>query len=88
MLLTGAGVVQELGSRGQPVRRRRQEKRASGLDVRVVDLRLERRLGDLRLRVKEDQLPLPPASLPPGLLLCKRSHLGGRREEKMLGPHV
>lgn len=61
---------------------------ASGLDVRVIDLRLEHRLGELRLRVKEDQLSLPPAPLPPGLLLCRRSHLdlGGRREEKYKDP--
>lgn len=72
------------------MRRRRREKRASGLDVRVIDLRLQHRLGELRLRVKEDQLSLPPASLPPGLLLCRRSHLevGGRREENIRPPCI
>lgn len=69
------------------MRRRRREKEPSGHNVRVIDLRLQHCLGELRLRVKEDQLSLPPASLPPGLLLCRRSHLDvGRQKEENIRP--
>ena len=62
VLLTAAGVVEELGGRKDPARGRRQETRAFGLDQRVVDLLLKLLLRELRLRVEEDQLP-PPSLL-------------------------
>lgn len=74
-LLTGAGVVEELSSREHPVRGRRQERRTSGLDLRVIDLLLQHPLGELCLRVEEDQLPLPP---PPGSHLRRRHVLDTR----------
>lgn len=59
VLLTGAGVVEELSSSGHPVSRRRLKEWRPGLNLRVVNLLLQLLLGDLCLRVKEDQLPLP-----------------------------
>lgn len=71
VLLTGAGVVEELSSSGHPVRRKRWEEWTPGLNLRVADLLLQLLLGELRHRVKEDQL-LPP---PLGLHLWRRPNL-------------
>ncbi len=60
VLLTGAGVVEELRRGEHPVRRWRQEKWTPGLYEGVVNLLLQLLLGDLRLWVEEDQLPPPP----------------------------
>lgn len=72
LILTGAGVVEELGGRAPPVSRRRWEEWIHGLKVRVADLLLQLLLGKLCHWVKEDQLPL---SLPLlhlyGLHLCR-----------------
>lgn len=74
VLLTVAGVVEEIGSRKKPLRRRQGEGRAPGLSQRVVYLLLQNLLGELRLRVKEDQLPPPPSPHPwtRNILVVKR----------------
>lgn len=72
VLLTGAGIVEELSSGVHPLRRWRWVQWTAGLEQRVVDLPLQHLLSDLRLRVEEDQLPLPP----PLLHLWKRHVLG------------
>lgn len=75
VLLTAAGIVEELSSRQHPLRGQRREKWTSSLNQRVVDLLLLLLLVDLRLRVKEGQLPPPPPLLP-RLHLWRRHILG------------
>lgn len=59
MILTGAGLVEEISSGNDQLRGKWGEKRTSCLGQRVVNLLLQNVLGELRLRVEEDQLPPP-----------------------------
>lgn len=82
--LTAAGVTEQLSSGAPLLGEGGGQRQTPGLSLRVADLPLQVALGDLRHRVKEDQLPLPPP-LPPGLLLGRRLALDREESEKSAG---
>lgn len=63
VILTGAGLVEEISSRNYPLKGKRGEEWSPRLGQRVVDLSLQIVLRELRHRVKEDQLPPSPLPL-------------------------